>query len=99
MWHCASRIIIRRRLHFLFLYYRVDFRDVSSRELYENGFSFVGLIRGNEHVDATGFCLTERVRQICHLISGHFSAVWIGKVTVGNERGQFPNFDSILTRR
>ena len=64
MWHRASRIIVRSRLHFLFLYYRVDFRDVSSGELHDSGFSLVGLIRGYEDVDAAGFRLDERARQI-----------------------------------
>src|ERR1700757_3284613 len=41
VWHCASRIIVRSRLHFSFLYDRVDFRDVSSRKLHESGFSLV----------------------------------------------------------
>src|SRR5882762_1386129 len=88
--HCASRIIVRSRLHFLFLYYRVDFRDVSSGELHDCGFSLVGLIRGHEDVDAARFCLSERIRQIRHFITGHFPAVRIRKVTVGNERGQLP---------
>ncbi len=79
---------MRSRLHFSFLYYRVDFRDVSSGELHESGFSLVALIRGNKDVDATGFCLSERVRQVRHFITGHFPAVRIRKVTVGNQRGQ-----------
>ena len=63
----------------------VDLSDVSSGELHDNGISFVGLIRGYEDVDAAGFCLGERVRQIRHFITGHFPAVRIRKVTVGNQ--------------
>ncbi len=80
--------IVGSCLRALFLGNGVDFRDVSSRELSDNGFSFVGLVRRYEHVHATCFCLGERVRQIRHLISGRLSAVRIWKVTVGNERGQ-----------
>src|SRR5713101_4213106 len=89
-WHCASRIIVRSRLHFLFLYYRMDFRDVSSGELHDSRFSLVGLIRGHEDVGAASFCLSEGVRQIRHFITGHFPAVRIRKVTVGNEGGHLP---------
>src|ERR1700693_1877192 len=80
--------IVGRCLRVLFLSYGVDFRDIPSGELDDNGFSFVGLIRGYEYVDAAGFCLSERVRQIRHLISGGLPPVRIGKVPVGNERGQ-----------
>src|SRR5260370_14296766 len=83
-------------LRVLFLDYGVDFRDVSSGELHDRGFSLVGLIRGYEDVDAAGFCLAERVRQIRYLISGYLPAVRIRKVTVGNHRGQLAElrFDS-----
>src|SRR5258708_14044057 len=76
----------RSCLRALFLCYGVNFRDVSSRELYDNGLSFVVLIRRYEHVDAARFCLGERVRQIRHLIPGHLSAVRNRKATVGNPR-------------
>jgi hypothetical protein len=66
----------------------MDFRDVSARELHDNCFSFLGLVRRYEHVDSARFCLGERVRQIRHLISGRLPAVRIWKVTVGNERDQ-----------
>src|SRR3984957_557284 len=81
-------IIVRSRWHFLFLYYRVDFRDVSSGELDHSGFSLVGLIRGYEDTDAAAFRLSERVRQIRHFISNYFPAVRIREVTVGDEHGQ-----------
>src|SRR5438093_12191840 len=83
----VSPTIVGSCLRALFLRYGVDFRDVSSGELNDNGFSFVGLIRKYEHVDAACFGLSERVRQIRHFISGHLSAVWIRKVTVGNQCG------------
>ncbi len=80
--------IVGSCLRVLFLDYGVDFRDVPSRELDDNGVSLVGLIRRYEDLDAAGFCLSECVRQILHFIAGHFPAVRIGKVTVRNERGQ-----------
>src|SRR6266852_8306058 len=83
-----SSTIVGSCLRVLSLCDGVDFRDVSSRELHDNGFSFVGLVRRYEHVDAACFSLSERVGQIRHLISGHLSAVRIRKVTVGNERGE-----------
>src|SRR6266850_2422446 len=83
-----SSTIVGSCLRVLSLCDGVDFRDVSSRELHDNGFSFVGLIRRYENVDAACFCLSERVRQIRHLISGRLPAVRIGKVTIGNQRGQ-----------
>src|SRR5258708_37089644 len=85
-WATIGGICLRA----LFLGNGVDFRDVSSGELHDRGFSLVGLIRGYEDVDAAGFCLSERVRQIRHFVTGHFPAVRIRKVTVGNERGQLP---------
>src|SRR5258706_13795070 len=88
--------IVGSCLRALFLGNGVDFRDVSSRELSDIGFSFFGLVRRYEPVHATCFCLGERVRQIRHLISGRLPAVRIWKVTVGSERGQLAElrFDS-----
>jgi len=57
--------------------HRVNFRDVSSRELHDNGLSFVGSVRRYEQVDAAGSCLGERVGQIGHFITSHFPAVRI----------------------
>ena len=54
--------IVGSCLRVLFLDYGVDFRDIPSGELHENGFSFVGLIRRYKHVYADRFCLGERVR-------------------------------------
>src|SRR6266478_3402398 len=85
-----SSTIVGSCLRVLFLDYGVDFRDVSPRELHNNGFPLVGLIRRYEHVDTACFGLSERVRQIRHLISGRLPAVRIRKVTVGNQRGQLP---------
>src|ERR1700722_7761221 len=65
-----SSTIVRSCFRVLVLDYGVDFRDVSPGELHDNAFSFVGLIRRYQHVDAACFGLSERVRQIRHLISG-----------------------------
>src|SRR5882672_2881444 len=86
----CSSTIVGSCLRVLSLCDGVDFRDVSPRELHDNGFSLVGLIRRYEDVDAACFCLSERVRQIRHLISGRLPAVRIRNMTVGNERGQLP---------
>ena len=54
----------------------MDFSDVSTRKLHENGISFVGLIRRHEHLNASCFCFFERSIQICHFVAGDFPRQW-----------------------
>ena len=66
----------------------MDFRDVPSRKLHDHGFSFIGFIRKYQHFDAACLRLGERVRQIRYLVPGHFSAIRIRKVSIGDQSGQ-----------
>src|SRR5246127_227719 len=68
----------------------MNFSNVSSRKPDNNSISLVGLVWRNKHVDAACFGLGKRLREICHLISRHLSAVGVWKVTVSNERSQLP---------
>src|SRR5262249_8431287 len=73
----------------------MDLSDVSSRKLHDNRLAFLSFVWRYEYLDAACFCLSKRILQICHFISGHFAAVGIRKVSVGDESGQFaePRFD------
>ena len=66
----------------------MDFGDVASGKLHDNGFTLVGLIGRDEHIHASRFGLRECVGQIRHLISHNLPAVGVGKVPVGRQHGQ-----------
>src|SRR5439155_27224042 len=72
----------------LFLRYRMDLGDGSSRKPDNNGISFVGLVRRNKDIHTSRLCLGKRLRETRHFISRHLPPVRIRKVTVSNERSQ-----------
>jgi len=88
--HSALRFAAHRQKSFALLIsllamdFRDNFRGICTKRILACRFIRV------QGVDASGFCLVSVSSDFVTSITGHFPAVGIRKVTVGNEAGQLP---------
>src|SRR5262249_16615462 len=84
--HCSHRTSSGRAL----LLNRVNLGDIASGKFHDGGFPLIGLIWSNEDCRARTFRFCQSDLEICHLVSGHFPSIWIGKMTIRDDGRQVP---------